>query len=251
MTPTERELLGERWIYRWLLKDGSETPVANPELPSIHRTRAELIERNVREVLEASGPNASALDIACNEGWFAHRLRDWGARSVVGIDVRMKNVDRANAMRDYYEVPAADMQFRLADVLELDPAKIGTYDVVLLLGLIYHVENPMGVLRFARACTRRLCVVESQLTRQTEPIVHGLGQTGQLHESPGSFAIQVERGDNSLASTGRVLSLLPNRAAFELMARSAGFSSIEFATPNPGQNPQYVGGDRAVLFASC
>jgi hypothetical protein len=92
--------------------------------------------------------------------------------------------------------------------------------------------------------------VESQLTRQTEPVVHGLGQTGELHESLGSFAIQLERGDNSLASTGRVISLIPNRIAMKQMAEVAGFAHVEFATPHTDHNPQYVGGDRAVLFAS-
>jgi hypothetical protein len=142
------------------------------------------------------------------------------------------------------------MEFRHADVFALDPADVGMFDVVLVLGLIYHVENPMGVLRFARRCTRRLCVVESQLTRQVQPIVHGLGQTGQLHESQGSFAIQVEHGNNTLASTGQVISLIPNRTAFAQMARSAGFSRVELAEPQPGHNTQYVTGDRAVLFAS-
>jgi tRNA (mo5U34)-methyltransferase len=251
MAPTERELESQRWIYPWRLKNGAETPVANAELPSIHRTRAELIEPAVRQVLEAAGPDASALDLACNEGWFSHRLRDWGARRVVGIDIRRKNLERATLMREYYDIPVSEMEFRQADVFGLDPSSLGTFDVVLLLGLIYHVENPMGVIRFARACTGRLCAIESQLTRQTQPVVHGLGQTGQLHESPGSFAIQVERGDNSLASTGNVLSLLPNRAALELMAHSAGFSSVTFAVPRPEHNPQYVSGDRAVLLASC
>jgi len=251
MASLEEELVSSPWIYPWRLRDGSETPVANAELPSIHKTRAGLIAPKVHEALSEAGASASALDLACNEGWFSHRLREWGAKRVVGIDVRPKNVERAIFMRDHFEIPQAEMEFKQGDVFRLDPSEVGTYDVVLVLGLIYHVENPMGVLRLARACTRRLCVIESQLTRQTQPIVHGLGQTGQLHESAGSFAIQVESGNNSLASTGNVISLIPNRAAFEQMARSAGFASIEFATPHGDHNPQHVSGDRAVLFASC
>jgi tRNA (mo5U34)-methyltransferase len=251
MTSLEQELAGAPWMYQWRLRDGTETRVANEEFPSIHRTRAELIETRARAALHGAGPGATALDLACNEGWFSHRLREWGAQRVLGLDVRRKNIERANVMRDHYEIPPEEMEFREADVFALDPAELGTFDVVLVLGLIYHVENPMGVLRLARACTRRLCVIESQLTRQVQPIVHGLGQTGQLHESEGSFAIQVETGNNSLASTGRVISLIPNRAALAEMARSAGFTTIEFAQPKGDHNPQYVGGDRAVLFASC
>jgi hypothetical protein len=209
-----------------------------------------MIESRVRAALTAAGPEATALDLACNEGWFSHRLLEWGAARVVAVDVRQKNLDRAALMRDHYGIAAEAMELRRLDVFAVAPEDLGTFDVVLLLGLIYHVENPMGVLRLARGCTRTLCVVESQLTRQTASIVHGLGQTGQLHESTGSFAIQLERGDNSLASTGRVMSLIPNRVAMAQMAEVAGFAHVEFARAAPDHNPQYVGGDRAVLFAS-
>jgi tRNA (mo5U34)-methyltransferase len=250
MTSLEQELKGLPWIYPWRLRDGNEVRVANSELPSIHRTRAELIEPRVRAALTAAGPDATALDLACNEGWFSHRLLDWGASRVVGVDVRVKNLQRAAVMRDHFDIPPERLELRQADVFEIEAAELGTYDVVLLLGLIYHVENPMGVIRLARACTKSLCVIESQLTQQTQPIVHGLGQTGEFHESQGSFAVQLERGDNALASTGRVLSLIPNRTAFEQMTQVANFDVVEFATPHADHNPQYVSGNRAVLFAS-
>jgi tRNA (mo5U34)-methyltransferase len=250
MTTLEEELASGPWIYPWQLRTGEQVAVANAELPSIHQTRADLMEPVVRATLAAAGPSPTALDLACNEGWFSHRLLEWGADRVVGIDVRRRNIERAAVMRDHFEISPRRLEFRQGDVFQLEPEALGTFDVVLVLGLIYHVENPMGVLRVARKCARSLCVVESQLTRQTEPIVHGLGQSGQLHESAASFAVQVERGDNALASTGSVISLIPNRVAFEQMARSAGFSSVEFATASAGQNPQYVDGDRALLFAS-
>jgi hypothetical protein len=141
---------------------------------------------------------------------------------------------------------------RQADVFELDPAEVGSYDVVFVLGLIYHVENPMGVLRLARACTRGLCVIETQLTQQNTPIVHGNGRADELHEADGSFAVVIEGGGNMLASTGRVLSLVPNRAALVQMANMAGFEHVEFATAleSRGHNAQYVRGDRAAIFAS-
>jgi tRNA (mo5U34)-methyltransferase len=250
MTTLEHELATGPWIYPWQLRSGEQVAVANAELPSIHQTRADLMEPAVRAALAAAGPSATVLDLACNEGWFSHRVIEWGADRVVGIDVRQRNIERATVMRDHFGIAPERLELRQADVFRLEPEELGRFDVVLVLGLIYHVENPMGVLRLAHACTRSLCVVESQLTRQTEPIVHGLGQTGQLHESAASFAVQIERGDNTLASTGHVISLIPNRVAFEQMARTAGFASVEFATPRHDHNPQYVGGDRALLLAS-
>jgi SAM-dependent methyltransferase len=237
-------------MYPWQLRDGRGLSVPNEELESVHRTRSEMIEARVRAALAAAGPGATALDLACNEGWFSQRLLEWGAARVVAVDVRDRNVRRAQLLRDHFEIPAERLEVQKADVFELDPAVLGTFDVVLVLGLIYHVENPMGVLRLARACTRGLCVIESQLTQQVEPIVHGNGREAEFHRADGSFAVVIERGDNALASTGKVLSLVPNRTAFEQMALMAGFPTVEFATAQPGHNPQYVRGDRAAIFAS-
>jgi len=246
----EAEIAGPPWIYPWHLRDGRVLPVAVDELESVHRTRAEMIEARVRAALADAGPGATALDLACNEGWFSQRLLEWGAARVVGIDIRDFNLRRARLLRDHYEIPADRLDFRRADVFELDPRVLGEYDVVLLLGLIYHVENPMGVLRLAHACTSRLCVVETQLTRQVDPIVHGNGRANKFHRSEGSFAIVIEQADNTLASTGKVMSLVPNRTALVQMAHMAGFADVEFAVARDDHNPQYVDGDRAVIFAS-
>ena len=248
----EDEIKRAPWTYPWRLRDGRELPIPVAELESVHRTRAEMIEERVRAALAAAGPDATALDLACNEGWFSQRLLEWGAARVVALDIRDENVRRAQLLRDHYGVPAERLEVRQADVFELDAAALGTYDVVLVLGLIYHVENPMGVLRLARQCTRGLCVIESQLTQQNTPIVHGNGRADELHEADGSFAVVIETGDNMLASTGRVLSLVPNRAALVQMANMAGFEHVEFATAleSRGHNAQYVRGDRAAIFAS-
>jgi tRNA (mo5U34)-methyltransferase len=246
----EREIEGPPWMYPWRLLDGRELSVPVAELESVHSTRAEMIEARVRAVLAEAGPNATALDLACNEGWFSQRLLEWGAARVVAIDVREHNVRRAALLRDHFGIPAERFEIRQADVFDLDPAALGTFDVVFLLGLIYHVENPMGVIRLARQCTRRLCVIETQLTQQVEPIVHGNGRADELHEAAGSFAVVIEAGDNSLASTGAVLSLVPNRTALVQMAEMAGFETVEFATASDGHNPQYVRGDRGAIFAS-
>jgi hypothetical protein len=52
------------------------------------------------------------------------------------------------------------------------------------------------------------------LTRQTDPIVHGWGQTGSFKQAEGSFAarLELDQASNTLASAGGVVSLIPARA---------------------------------------
>lgn len=254
MSSLDQELeSGTPWIYPWRLRDGRQVPIAAPELASVHETRADLIEDRVREALRGAGSGARALDLACNEGWFSHRLLDWGASQVVAIDVRESNIRRATLLRDHFEIEPDRLSLQPGDVFELDPEALGRFDVVLVLGLIYHVENPVGVLRLAQACTAGLCVVESQLTRQAAAIPHGNGRTDVFHEAEGSFAVVVEQDEgpilSSLASTGDVLSLVPNRVALGQMMRVAGFD-YELAVPAEHHNAQYKLGDRAVVFAT-
>jgi SAM-dependent methyltransferase len=238
-------------MYAWALSDEIATPVLDPELPSIHQTRAELIERPVREAIARAGPQARALDLACNEGWFSHRLLEWGAAQVVAVDIRPENIRRAELIRDHFEIPKERLELIEADVYSLTPQELGSFDVVLLLGLVYHVEDPMGLIRRARALTRSLCAIESQLTRQEAPIVHGWGGSDSVEHAPGSLAVRVEHDSsaNLLASAPGVLSLIPNRMALHQMARMAGFREVGFVNPAPHHNQQYVSGDRGVLLA--
>jgi SAM-dependent methyltransferase len=245
------ELDANDWMYQWRLTPTVTTPQIGGTLEAVHRTRAEMIAPAVRAALAAAGPGASALDLACNEGWFSHRLLDWGAHRVVGVDVREHNIRRAAMLRHHFGIPEDRLQFVRADVLGLDPDELGRFDVVLMLGLIYHLERPLDAIRVAFRTTSRLCVIESQLTRQERPIVHGDGVPNHFMETPASFAAWMENDpDNALASTDGVMSLYPNRAALESMPRWAGFDSVEFLPAAAHHDSQYVLGDRAIVACS-
>ncbi len=239
------------WMYPWELGEGTTTPISHPELPDVHRTRLELLEGPVRQALSAAGPNARVIDMACNEGWFSHRMLEWGASYVLGVDVRDRVIRRAELLRAHCGIPEERLQLRCADVFDLNTAELGTFDVVLCLGLVYHLENPVGAMRIARALTGGICVIEAQLTTQHEPIVLGNGVSDVYEESPASYAARVETDWESdmLASVGGVVSLTPNRAALLQAAGAAGFADLEVARALPGHNRQYVLGDRAVLLA--
>jgi tRNA (mo5U34)-methyltransferase len=251
--PLEAELRSPiPWMYPWRLTSGVEISLEGSELPSIHATRAAMIEPVVREALKAAGPGASLLDLGCNEGWFAHRALEWGADRVVGLDVREANIRRASLIRDHFGIDGERLEFERANVLELDPEQLGTFDVVLVLGLIYHLENPVGALRTARALTLGTAVVESQLTAHHEPIRLGWGETGVFCEAPGHWASVVEPAEqqldegNPLASFGGVVSLVPNRAALIEGMEVAGFADVRMLDAPADANPQYVEGHRGI-----
>ena len=193
---------------------------------------------------------ATALDLACSEGWFAHRALEWGARSVRGIDIRAENVHRAELIRDHLGIGSKRLSFEVADIFELDP---GDYDLVLCLGLIYHLENPIGALRIARALTRGVCIVEAQLLEPHEPLRHGWGTTGEYVEQEAAWAAWYEPAElqesHPIASYGGVVSLIPNRAALLQALADAGFSRSQPLAAAPDANRQYVEEHRLVVAA--
>jgi SAM-dependent methyltransferase len=253
MDPALREEVDQppAWMYAWELGESITTPVLGPELSDVHRTRLELLEAPVREVLSSAGPDARVIDLACNEGWFSHRLLEWGASYVLGVDVRPRVIRRAELLRAHLGIPQDRLELRCADVFDLNVSELGMFDVVLCLGLVYHLENPVGAMRIARVLTGGICVIESQLTRQNEPIMLGNGRSDIYEESPASYGARVETDweNNMLASAGGVVSLTPNRAALLQAAGAAGFAKLEVAQASPEHNRQYVLGDRAVLLA--
>jgi cephalosporin hydroxylase/SAM-dependent methyltransferase len=239
------------WMYAWEISPGVRVP-AGEIRQAVHDTRKRMLLPTLREALVLAGPSPAVIDLGCNEGWFAHLALQEGAARAVGVDIRDVNIRRAVLVRDHFGIPPERLAFHVASVYDLDAAALGEFDVTLVLGLVYHLENPGGALRGARSVTRAggTVIIESQLTRQSEPIVHGWGVPGEFEHEPASFAARYENDDaDPLASFGGVVSLVPNRAALEHLVRAAGFIDWQWLDPPSDGEPQYTAGDRGILVA--
>jgi hypothetical protein len=244
---------GPTWSYPWRLAPGVTTEAHRPWLAELTDTASGMIEPHAREALEAAGGEGSALDIACNEGLISQRLLDWGASRVLGVDSRDLNIRRARLLRDQLGIPAERLEFDQRDLFDLDPAAIGQFDVVALLGIVYHLENPMGAIRLAHALTRRVCLIESQVIDDGAPIAWTTPD-GESRSATARFALyrepDVETKLSPLAAMPGIVSLIPNRAALVEMASAAGFSSVAVVDPPPDAHPQHLNGNRAVVVAA-
>jgi tRNA (mo5U34)-methyltransferase len=251
MTPEEKRVLansGPRWMYEFDLGDGVRTPLLDEELRSIHQTREQMILSSIREVFPESLSGRKALDVACNEGYFSQMLYHLGA-TVRAIDIRSENIERARIVQSLCGLDTGRLAFEVEDFLEnRDPE--GTYDLTLFLGLLYHLENPMGALRLLRKVTKTLCILETQLTRFNTTVESGWGREGEFLHLPASLAIhqQTDMEQNRLAAY-RSLSFIPNRAAVRQMLEAAGFLKVTQVPAQLGMNQQYLSNDRGVFLA--
>lgn len=100
----------------------------------------------VQRVLQIVADNTSKpfselriLDLACYEGEFALEFARRGA-SVVGIEGRSINIEKAIAAKETLNL--SNVAFFQDDVRNLSREKYGAFDVVLCLGMLYHLDTP-------------------------------------------------------------------------------------------------------------
>jgi tRNA (mo5U34)-methyltransferase len=235
------------WVYRFDLGHGVETPLHNDYLERIHHTRWRMIRPRLEEAFGGRWDATRALDVACNEGWFSLHVAKLGAAETVGIDARESNIEKARFVQEALGVPG--LSFRAQDLFEVDPDGEGSFDLVLCLGLLYHLEDPMGAVRRLRALTRGLCVIETEVARPaTIEIDRGPSQGTLTTEAAFGFAPEPDALWNPLSSvTGAAI--VPTLAALESMLEVAGFGEVERGEPDADAEAPFTRGDRVVLFA--
>jgi len=112
---------------------------------------------------------------------------------------------------------------QVGDLMELDLDALGTFDVVLYLGVLYHVEDPLRALRRLRAVTRELAVVETAIAA-----VPGFEHVELAQFFPGS-----ELDDDPTNWW------TPNLKALTGLCRAAGFSDVTVLVgPPPSEQIQ-------------
>ena len=123
-------------------------------------------ERIAQLVADLSGERLQAqrvLDLGCNDGGFSLQAARQGAREVVGIEGREANLAQGIARRDAEGL--AQVKFIQGDIRDLSPERYGEFDVVLCLGVLYHLDVP-EVFEFAHrvaSVCRGYALVETQM----------------------------------------------------------------------------------------
>jgi 2-polyprenyl-3-methyl-5-hydroxy-6-metoxy-1,4-benzoquinol methylase len=146
------------------------------DIEAIRQERLELIDRygiwtdhNIQladgiSTMDAAGPSAKLrrivqivsdlaakplrdmriLDLACLEGLYSVEFARRGAR-VVGIEGREPNIEKAKFAKRVLALE--NLEFVLGDVRDLSRERYGEFDIVLCLGILYHLDAP-DVFRF-------------------------------------------------------------------------------------------------------
>jgi tRNA (mo5U34)-methyltransferase len=233
------------WFHTMKLDDGLVTAGDSPERPIM---AAPGTIPDVRE--------KSVLDIGAWDGKYSFQAEAAGAARVVALDHYVWKLDPA-ARQAYYEqcrsdgvLPDPDMidrgflvegvlpgkkGFDLAheyldsrveavvdDFMSMDLDALGTFDIVLYFGVLYHMVNPIEALKRVRQVTSEVAVIETS----------GIAVPGYPDASLVNFYAGNELNDDYGNWFG------PSAPALVGMCRSAGFRSASIVATEDVLPPQ-------------
>ena len=107
----------------------------------------------------------SVLDVGAWNGHFSFAAKRHGAARVLATDAytwRHPGFRGRETLELARECLALDVETREIDAHDL-PADLGTFDIVLFLGVFYHVFDPLAVTQNVAAMARDLLVIETDL----------------------------------------------------------------------------------------
>lgn len=103
----------------------------------------------------------SVLDVGAWDGYFSFAAERLGAERVVALD----SVIWRNVSKEPFEIARKRLRSNVEDVelevLDISPETVGMFDVVLFLGVLYHMRDPMAALEAVASVTNDLLVVET------------------------------------------------------------------------------------------
>jgi tRNA (mo5U34)-methyltransferase len=152
-----RRVAGVQWFHSFDFGDGV---VANG-----HKDRRTL-ELEAAAVLSADIAGKRCLDIGAWDGFFSFQAELRGARSVLATDHFSWSGEgwgTADGFRLARELLGSRVEDMDIDALEIAEATVGRHDVVLFLGVLYHLRNPFEGLRAAASVCDGTLVVETTL----------------------------------------------------------------------------------------
>jgi 2-polyprenyl-3-methyl-5-hydroxy-6-metoxy-1,4-benzoquinol methylase len=132
-----RDLLGP-WNHNIRLRDGIYTKYCDEYYPA----HAEIM-RVVHHALAGDFAGKRVLDIGCLEGYFSVECALQGAE-VLGIDGKAINVKKCEFVKSVFGIE--NVGFVQDDALAVTKERYGSFDAVLALGLLYHLQDPFTFL---------------------------------------------------------------------------------------------------------
>jgi len=153
----------------------------------------------------------TVLDIGAWDGFFSFEAERRGASRVLATDQFCWGGGGWGSQAGFEFARRAlhsNVEDRVIDPMDLSPKNVGTFDVVLFLGVLYHLRHPLLALERIASVTKEFLLLETHImNRHRHPMIE-FYPNDELAGDPTNWCG-------------------PNKAAVEAMLRVVGFKRIE------------------------
>lgn len=198
------------WHYEFDL-NGVITPIYRQDTVNRHIQRRRIGFEPLVEVAGGTLAGRRVLDLGCNAGYWSLAAVEAGADFVLGIDGRQLHVDQANLVFEAKEVDPSRYRFELGNIFECDYGQ--PFDVVLCLGLMYHVAKPLELFEIFARVGASLVLIDT--------IVNLIPTS--------AFRVRRESLDNPRNAVDYETTLIPSRQAVIDLGRQLGYETVPLA----------------------
>lgn len=189
----------------------------------------------------------TVLDIASHDGRWSWAALNLGARHVTGIEARGTLIEKGRHLFEGKYREAAT--FIEGDIFDVMPDMVKSkqqFDIVLCLGIFYHIMDHYTLLKFIRQLNPKLVILDTGLMADDKPYIH----------------LETEATDNILNAIGHVDGIganvigLVSVGGLRMICQSLGFSIEyidwlaprfadtrkleDYVIPQPGKKQRYT-----------
>jgi tRNA (mo5U34)-methyltransferase len=203
------------WHYPFDLM-GHQTPVRHPRLVNRHEQRKKYFIEPLVRAFGGSLEGKRVLDLASNAGYWSLASVEAGCDYVLGIEGRQMHIEQAEFVFSVKEVDQRRYDFVCSDIFKIDFTRFGRFDIVLCLGLFYHVSKHVELLEKIEEVNEDLLVIDTEVAR-------GRGSWMKL------------RGQNPkrrLSAVDRTLAMTPTKKAVHDLAKELGYEEVVTLEPD-------------------
>jgi hypothetical protein len=213
----------ELWLYAFEFEGGISLPASHrveyhSDYPEATLQRFRHLMPHVLQSQNGSLRGKRVLDIACNSGFWSVQCALLGAE-VVGFDARAEVIEQANLIKSI--VGVNNVEFSVLDFWKMSPESLGgQFDMVLFIGSLQVLPNPLRALELARAMTQQWILLDTMVHPANDTVVE---------LSWGEEPVDIRQ-----ASRAGIVAR-PSKSSVELMLRHIGVTG--WSEIPPGDSP--------------
>lgn len=237
-----KKIRAAAWTSHNIPLTSSDTTINNDNKPLVgDDVRINVIKKNlyVFASREGSLSGLRLIDLGCLEGGVAFEMAREDME-VIGVEGRKSNYFKCQLIKEYFNLP--NLQFLHLDVKNLRKEIHGVFDIVLCLGLLYHLDNSVSFLNTLNEITHEAgllfvdthiapasqelldhCIYKDSLSDLTQLVYNGESFDGRWYQE---YEEEEKGTDNEWASVSNYRSFWLTQRSLMKALYFSGFKNI-------------------------